>query len=229
MEITRKFWLVGAVSVFMVANFASATVINLDMSTAPTTHGFYTNGTGTEDITTNPGQLTITTPGGTFNYNQNITDGLGTGDIISFGMTIAIDSFSNPGYFDRQFVWADAGSGGAGPGFGAQMAPGMSSGTATYLKFGDSDGPAVATPGAGDGLAHTYRIDIVKATGIGTFYFDGTAIHSESVVKANEWNTYISFGDRFADANAPQSARWDDVFFSNEVPGPATGTVLVVH
>ena len=72
MEITRKFWLVGVVSVFMVANFASATVINLDMSTAPTTHGFYTNGTGTEDITTNPGQLTITTPGGTFNYNQNI-------------------------------------------------------------------------------------------------------------------------------------------------------------
>ena len=237
MEITRKFWLVGAVSVFMVANFASATVINLDMSTAPTTHGFYItgtlapiptgDGTGTEDITTNTGQLTITTTNGSFEYRQNILDNRGSGDIISFGATITLDEVSTggPGYFDREFVWScDNGS----VVWAARFAPGMSSGAQTYMRFGGAAEAAVATDGT-DGLAHTYRLDVDKATGIGTFYFDGNVVFSGSVVSgaAAAYN-YIGFGDFDASVSS-HSDLWDDVFFSNEVLAPATGTVLVVQ
>jgi len=214
-------WLVCLVAVLAGGNVASAAVISLDMNTTPTANGFTmaaTTTSVTQDITTNPGQLTMNIQGGTCQFSRDITDGLGSGSKISFGATITFDDVG--GYWeDRVFNWnyMDA----ENNRYAASMLVGTY-GAYTNVTFGASSQNVDTVITLGQ--ANTFRIDIDKVTNLGTFYFNEVkAVFTASVIKpTGSGYSFITFGDLDGGV-AGHNERWDNVFFTNEavIPEPS--------
>ena len=215
-------WLVCLVAVLAGGNVASADAFNLDMTTTPTANGFTmaaTTTSVTQDITTNPGQLTMDIQGGTCLFNRDTTGGLGSGSKISFGATLTFETLT--GYWnDRILQWnCQAGTNI----YTAFMYPGHD-GNSTYVGFGDVANDQNIPTAITIGQPHTFRIDIDKATGMGSFYFDGTQLgSSKSVVKPGGSYTNFFFGDQDGNEQTGHNERWDNVFFTNEATIPEPG------
>lgn len=208
---------------------ASATVVRLDMGTEPTENGFVAQGLKLEDIASVPGKLTMDIPAGAANgFSIDIDDGLGSGSVISFGANIKFDVISNRPW-DRYIYWG---------GFDDKARVKY---TVRLLmratKGGEPCMTTVQYAGEGeqllrtafiDGQEHTFRVDIDKASGLGTFYFDGVEKGTpfQTAESAKTGSNTFHFGDGTPgkdEEDGEHKEYWDDVFFSNEgVSGPGS-------
>jgi len=223
---TRKMMLVVlfVISVFATGNYLFALEILLDMDTTPTSNGFRMLGTQQQqDITNTLGKLTLDVDSGktvTFDYNIVWGD---TDKMIRFGATLDLSTASS-GWYDRAFRFTCNVDGVV---HYASMNIAIY-GTATQIQFGSVSLGGQTTPATTG--SHTYHIDIDKTTKIGTFYFDGVQVGNSGSVVATGGSGYsfIAWGDFDVGASA-HTETWDDVFFSNEIPRPPLGTLLIIH
>lgn len=223
MNMGKTFLMIAGMLLSMVIP-ALATVINLDMDTVPTANSFTASGTKVEDITSTPGVLTMNIAAGASDYfSHTIGDVLGSGSTISFGATIKFETFSSQAW-DRFMYWNGFDSS-TNTKYTVRV---LFQSNVTLVQYAAGGSQNMATID-NDGLFHTFRVDIDKSTGLGTFYFDGVAkgssfqVSESSVSGANNF----AFGDGVSSGDGAHKEYWDNVFYSNEiVPEPATCCLL---